>query len=313
MRTDVTFPSAGLKLAGHLHTPDGYTPDGEAAGPRPAIVVGHPGSGVKEQAAGLYARRLAEQAGFVTLAFDAAYQGESEGTPRGLEDPAHRVEDLKAAVSFLTTREEVDPDRIGALGICASGGYVLSAAATDHRIKAVGTVSAVDIARQFRLGADGAQDPAVIQGMLDAAAAARTAEARGEGVQSFQLFPDTAEQALALGGRHGFEGFEYYCTDRAQHPRSAKFLTWSSVDRMVCFDAFRFVDLIAPRPLLMIVGSAAVTSWMAVEAFQSARGPKELQWIDGASHVDLYDKEQYVGPAVSKLTEFFGAHLAKAE
>ncbi|GAA1912867.1 alpha/beta hydrolase [Streptomyces durmitorensis] len=301
------FTSADLNLVGHL-----YTPDGEADGPRPAIVVGHPGSGVKEQAAGLYARRLAGH-GFVTLAFDAAYQGESEGTPRGLEDPAQRVEDVKSAVSFLTTRDDVDPDRIGVLGICASGGYVLPAAATDHRIQAVGTVSAVDIARQFRLGADGAQDPAVIQGMLDAAAAARTAEARGEGMQSFPLFPDTAEQARALGGRHGFEGFEYYRTERAQYPRSAKFLTWSSVDRLAFFDAFGFVDLIAPRPLLMIVGSEAVTSWMAVEAFQHARGPKELHWIDGASHVDLYDKERYVGPAVAKLADFFKAHLAEAE
>jgi hypothetical protein len=307
MKTDVTFPGAGLRLAGHL-----YTPDDETTGPRPAIIVGHPGSGVKEQAAGLYAERLSRE-GFVTLAFDAAYQGESEGTPRGLEDPAHRVEDLKAAVSFLTNRDEVDPDRIGALGICASGGYVLPAAATDHRIKAVGTVSAVDIARQFRVGADGAQDPAVIQGMLDAAAAARTAEARGEGVQSFKLFPDTAEQARALGSQHGFEGFEYYCTDRAQHPRSAKFLPWSSIDHMAFFDAFRFVDLITPRPLLMIVGREAVTSWMSVEAFQNARGPKELHWIDAASHVDLYDKEPYVGAAVTKLTDFFGAHLAETK
>ncbi|WP_326726867.1 alpha/beta hydrolase [Streptomyces phaeochromogenes] len=324
MRTDVTFPSAGLKLAGHLYTPGvnpgdspggspvgspGDTSSGEAAGPRPAIVVGHPGSGVKEQAAGLYARRLAER-GFVTLAYDAAFQGESEGTPRGLEDPAHRVEDIKAAVSYLATREEVDADRIGALGICASGGYVLSAAATDHRVKAVGTVSAADIARQFRLGADGAQDPAVIQGMLDAAANARTAEALGEGVQSFQLFPDTAEQALAMGGRHAVDGFEYYCTDRAQHPRSAKFLTWSSVDRMVAFDAFGFVDLISPRPLLMIVGREAVTSWMSVEAFQKARGPKELHWIDGARHVDLYDKDEYVTPAIAELAGFFHTRLA---
>lgn len=307
MRTDVTFPSAGLKLAGHL-----YTPDDGVVGPRPAIVVSHPGSGVKEQAAGLYALRLAEQ-GFVALAFDAAYQGESEGEPRGLEDPAHRVEDIKAAVSFLTTRDDVAADRIGALGICASGGYVLSATVSDHRIKVVCTVSAVDIARQFRDGADGAQDPAVFQGMLAAAAAARTAEARGEGVQTFPLFPDTAEQARALGGRHAVEGCEYYCSDRAQHPRSAKSFTWSSIDRMAYFDAFRFVHLIAPRPLLMIVGREAVTSWMSVEAFRNARAPKELHWIDGASHVDLYDKEPYVGPAVEKLTDFFRAQLADTE
>jgi uncharacterized protein len=307
MRTDVTFDSAGIRLAGHL-----YTPDGPAASPRPAIVVGHPGSGVKEQAAGLYARRLAER-GFVTLAFDAAYQGASAGEPRGLEDPAHRVEDLKAAVSFFTTRDEVDPGRIGALGICASGGYVLPAAATDHRIRAVASVSGVDIARQFRLGADGTQAPAIFQGMLDAAAAARTAEARGKGTQSFQLFPDTAEQARTLGGRHGFEGFEYYRTPRAEHPRSMTHMAWESIDRMGTFDAFRFVRLIASRPLLLIVGSRAVTSWMAIEAFQAAQEPKELRWIDGASHVDLYDKEEYVAPAVARLAEFYTTNLVSPQ
>ncbi|MFJ5309862.1 alpha/beta hydrolase [Streptomyces sp. NPDC088350] len=304
MRTDVTFSSAGLRLAGHL-----YTPDGETAGPpRPAVVVGHPGTGVKEQAAGLYARRLAGR-GFVTLAFDAAHQGESEGEPRGLEDPGQRVEDLKAAVSFLTTRDEVDPGRIGALGICASGGYALAATATDPRIRAVGTVGAVDISRQFRLGADGAQDPAVVAGMLAAASTARTAEARGAGVQRFPLFPATEEEARA-GGPHVHEGWEYYRTPRARHPRSAKALTWTSVDRIAAFDAFASVALIAPRPVLLIAGRAAVTSWMSVAAFQQAHGPKELAWIEGASHVDLYDKDEYVTPAVGKLSDFFGAHLA---
>jgi uncharacterized protein len=304
MRTDVSFGSACIQIAGHL-----YMPDDNHTGPRPAIVVGHPGSGVKEQAAGLYAKHLSEQ-GFITLAFDAAYQGESGGTPRGLEDPAHRIEDVKAAVSFLSTREEADPERIGALGICASGGYVLAATASDHRIKAVGTVSAVDIARQFRDGADGSQDPAVFGHMLDAAAAARIAEARGEGPQSFQLFPDTAEQARALGGQHAVEGFEYYISGPTRHPRSAKSLTWSSIDHLAFFDAFRFVSLIGPRPLLMIAGREAVTAWMSIQAFQNAAGPKELHWVDGASHNDLYYKDQYVGPAVTKLTGFFTKNLA---
>jgi len=297
MRTTVSFDSAGLTIAGHL-----YTPDRPAAGP--AIVVSHPAGGVKEQAAGRYASRLAEQ-GFVTLAFDAAHQGESAGLPRGLEDPAQRVEDVKAAVSFLTTRDEVDPERIGALGICASGGYVV-AAATDQRIKAVATVSAADIGRQFRQGAEDDQDPAVVQGMLAAAAAARTAEAHGAAPATFPIFPPD-EQAARAGGQHVFDGWAYYRTDRAQHPRSAKEFTLTSVDRIVAFDPFRFIDLIAPRPLLMIVGAEAVTKHMTTEAFERAGQPKRLQWIDGASHVDLYDK--YVDPAAAELAGFFGSEL----
>lgn len=305
-RTDVTFDSAGITIAGHL-----YLPDTDAAGPLPAVVVGHPASGVKEQAAGLYARKLAER-GFAALAFDAAYQGESGGMPRGLEDPAQRVEDLKAAVSFLTTRAEVDVDRIGVLGICASGGYAVPAVAGDHRVKALATVSGADIGRQFREGADGTQAPSVIQAMLDAAGTARTAEARGEGIGTFPIFPDTAEEARAMGGQHGFEGFEYYCTDRAQHPRSAKEFTWSSIDRIATFDPFRFIHLIAPRPILIILGTEAVTRHMGTEAFAGAQEPKELHWIEGASHVSLYDKPEHVGPAIDKLTGFFEAHLAPA-
>jgi len=303
-RTTVTFDSAGITLAAHLHTPD--TP---AAGPWPALVVGHPGTGVKEQTAGTYARLMAER-GFVTLAFDAAYQGESGGLPRGLEDPAQRVEDFKAAVSFLTTREEVDADRVGLLGICASGGYSLAAAGGDHRVKAVATVSGADVARQFRFGADGTQDPAVFQGLLDLAAQARTAAARGDDPGVLTMFPETAEQAGALGGEHGVEGFEYYCTPRGEHERSAKSLAWPSVDKLASFDAFHAVPLIAPRPLLQIVGSRAVTSWMAVDVHQRATGPKELHWIEGASHVDLYDKKEYIDPAVEKLAGYFRDALA---
>lgn len=301
--TTVGFDSAGIPLAAHLHTPD--TP---ASGPRPALVVGHPGTGVKEQTAGTYARLMAER-GFVTLAFDAAYQGESGGLPRGLEDPAQRVEDFKAAVSFLATREEVDAERIGLLGICASGGYSLAATGGDHRVKAVATVSGVDVARQFRYGADGTQDPAVFRRLLGLAAQARSAAARGEDPGAMAVFPETAAEAGALGGQHGVEGFEYYRTPRGEHERSAKFLAWPSVDKLASFDAFHAVPLIAPRPLLQVVGTRAVTSWMAVEVHQRAAGPTELHWIEGASHVDLYDKKEYIDPAVGKLAAYFGAAL----
>ncbi|MFE9359923.1 alpha/beta hydrolase [Streptomyces olivaceoviridis] len=302
-RTSVTFDSAGIEIAAHL-----YTPDTPAPGPRPALVVGHPGTAVKEQTSGTYAQRMAER-GFLALAFDAAYQGASGGLPRGLEDPAQRVEDFKAAVSYLTTREDVDAERIALLGICASGGYSLTAAGGDHRVRAVATVSGVDVARQFRYGADGAQDPAVFQALLDAAAAARTAAARGEDPGVMPVFPETAEQAGALGGEHGVEGFDYYCTSRGEHERSAKYFVWQSVDKLASFDAFLAVPLIGPRPILQIIGERAVTAWMAVQAHQRATGPKELHRIPGASHVDLYDKKQYIDPAIDKLTDFFTTHL----
>ncbi|CCK24583.1 hypothetical protein BN159_0204 [Streptomyces davaonensis JCM 4913] len=302
-RTSVRFDSAGVEIAAHL-----YLPDTPASGPRPALVVGHPGTGVKEQTSGTYAQLMAER-GFVTLAFDAAHQGESGGLPRGLEDPAQRVEDFKAAVSYLVTRDEVDPDRIGLLGICASGGYSLAATGGDHRVKAVATVCTADPSRQFRLGADATQDPAVFQTLLDAAAQARTTAARGGDPGAMTMFPETAEQAGALGGQHGVEGYEYYCTARGEHERSAKSLAWESIDKLAFYDAFFAVPLIAPRPLLQIIGEHAVTAWMAIEAHQRAIGTKELHWIKGASHVDLYDKREYIDLAVDKLTDFFAAGL----
>ncbi|MEU0530479.1 alpha/beta hydrolase [Amycolatopsis tolypomycina] len=303
-RTTVTFDSAGIEIAAHLYLP------AEPAGPLPALVVGHPGTGVKEQTSGTYAQLMASR-GFVTLAFDAAYQGESGGLPRGLEDPAQRVEDFKAAVSYLTTRTEVDADRIGLLGVCASGGYSLAATAGDHRIKAVATVCTAEPARQFRYGADGTQDPAVFQGLLAAAAQARTAAARGEDPGVLTMFPDTAAEAAALGGQHGLEGWEYYCGPRGHHERSAKFLAWESVDRMAAGDVFHAVPLIGPRPILQVLGEHAVTAWMGLEAHRRATGPAEVHWIKGAGHVDLYDKREYIDPAVEKLSEYFAVSLAK--
>ena len=203
----------------------------------------------------------------------------------------------------------MDSERIGALGICASGGYSLPATAGDHRIKALGTVCAVDVARQFRLGSNGTQDPAVFQAMLDGAAAARTAGANGDDPGMLPLFPATADEARAMGGEHAAEGFDYYCTPRAEHERAAKGFDWTSIDKMATFDAFAQVPLIGQRPLFMVVGTRAETAWMSIDAFQRAVGPKEVFWVEGASHVDLYDREPYVGAAVERLGAFFTQNL----
>ncbi|MFB7286719.1 alpha/beta hydrolase [Actinacidiphila glaucinigra] len=304
MKTPVTFPSSGLSLAGILFTPDGRT--GERL---PAVVVSHPFTGVKEQTAGIYAERLA-RAGFAALTFDAAYQGQSEGEPRRLEDPFQRAEDIKSAVSFLTTRDEVDPERIGALGICASGGYVPYAAQTDLRVKAVATVSAVDLGGMFRDGVDGNQSPDVLQDTLSASAAARSEEARGQEPRVDDILPTTRQEAESGGYPHLMrEGFDYYRTERGHHPRSTNLFVTRSLDLLAQYDSYARIEMISPRPLLMIAGTEADTARFSREAVERAAEPKDLFWIDGATHMDLYDKDRYVTPAVTRLTAFFTENL----
>ena len=296
----VSFKSNSIKIAANLYYPEGFKPGDK---PTPAVVVAHPAAGVKEQTAGLYAQRLAEK-GFITLAFDAAYQGESEGTPRGLEDPAQRVEDIRAAVGFLTTIKDVDAKNIGVLGICASGGYSIVAAATDHNIKALATVSGVDLGDWNRKGSDGKQDPKVFQGMLDAAAADRIAILNGKASGTFGI-RFTEEQAKALGGIN-YEGWQYYSTSRGEHPRQSNFTPLSSVERIASFYSPDFAYLIAPRPVLMIAGTDAQTLWMTKDAYEKAKEPKELFLIEGETHVSLYDN---VSESIPKLDAFFKSNL----
>jgi uncharacterized protein len=294
MKIDVTFPSNNLALAGIL-----FLPDAPSSTPFPAVVVGHPSGGVKEQTASVYAERLARE-GFAALVFDAAHQGESEGEPRGLEDPFQRAEDVKAAVSYLTTRDDIDLDRIGALGICASGGYVPFAAQTDLRIKAVATVSAGDLGTVMRNGLGGHQAPETTHAMLELAGAARTAEARGEGVRTQEWITDAVDE----------ETYEYYCTPRGYHPRAVQPWPVRSLDQIIQYDSYALIRLISPRPLLMIIGSDANTAYISREAIDRAAEPKELFVIDGGTHVSLYDADEHVTQAVAKLGSFFTTHLA---
>jgi fermentation-respiration switch protein FrsA (DUF1100 family) len=166
----------------------------------------------------------------------------------------------------------------------------------------------VDTGSLFREGVGRVQSPEILQGMLDAAGAARIEEAQGRPPRLQQIHPDTGEQARALG-QHAYDGWEYYRTPRGQHPRSENHFVFRSIDLIAEFDAFGMIHLISPRPLLMIAGTEAATAYLSREAIEKAQQPKELFWIDGATHVDLYDKEEYLPAVVAKLAGFFGAEL----
>lgn len=300
MQTDVTFPSAGQTIAGTLFVPD------DAQGAGPAIVVSHPFGSVRQQSPINYATRLVKE-GFVVLTFDAAYQGESTGEPRQLEDPFIRAENVKDAVSFLTTRDEVDADRIGALGICASGGFVPFAASSDVRIKALATVSGADLGGVYRA------QPDELKKLLEVSVQARTDRANGKDVEAQPMIPMTQEQADGYPDRSLYkEAYDYYRTDRAMDDRAPNTVDPTSFDRIAVFDAYDFVDQISLRPLLMIAGSDADTLPHSQNAIDKAKEAKELFIVDGASHVDLYDKAELVDPAVAKMAPFFKEYLGAA-
>lgn len=299
MSVKVNFLSRGLNIVGNLYSPPTPTPGRKHA----AIVVGHPWGGVKEQTAGLYAEQLASN-GFITLSFDAAYQGESAGEPRGLEDPSQRAEDYRSAVTYLSTRSDVDPERIGAMGICAGGGYASFAAQTDLRIKAVATVSAVDIGGLMRDGLKGtvaATDRATLMENLRNAGKARIAEACGESPNLGPIVPDNADEVPDFLPTLFKQGSQYYRTARGAHCNSINRFPTRSVDLVANYSSFAFNDLISPRPLLIIAGSAADTLYFSKEGVERALEPKELFEIEGKTHLDLYDDTSVTLP---KLIDF---------
>ncbi|MFE6850182.1 alpha/beta hydrolase [Streptomyces sp. NPDC057674] len=300
----ITFAHGQITMAGDLHLPE----DLDRTTRHAAVVVVHPGGGVKEQAAGLYAAKLAEQ-GFVALAFDASYQGDSGGEPHHLEDPYARVDDVRAAVDHLQTLDFVDPERIGALGICAGGGYAVNAAMTDYRIKALTTVSAVNIGTSFRRGWYGTDSDAAAVTTLQAVAGQRTAEV-SQGAEPAYL-PYVPAEPDENTPRDLAEASEYYLTPRAQHPNAKnKFLFTASVSRIFTFDAFHMVEDLLTQPVLVVAGSEAGSLWMSTELHGRARSPKKLALVEGGTHMDFYDVPKYVDQAVGEAVPFFTQHLA---
>ena len=294
----------GTMIVANLFKPAGFTVNRRYA----AVVVTHPFGGVKEQTAGLYAQLLAEQ-GFIALAYDASYQGESGGEPRLMEVPAQRLDDISCAVDFLVQHPHVDAERIGSLGICAGGSYSLCSAQTEHRVKAVAAVSTFNLGEARREGMGTISYEERMKRLKDASEA-RSREASGAPVQLVPVVPDSPAGFTHSTPQLYREGYEYYRTARALHPNAPNRYVFSSLPLQVAFFPFEQLETISPRPVLVIAGSKADTLFWSREVYEKAREPKELFIVDGATHIDMYDRPQFVTSAVAKLTEFFSGHLS---
>lgn len=294
----------GMRLTGNLFTPV------SSQGALPAVVVGHPMGAVKEQSSNLYATKLAEQ-GFAALAIDQSFWGESEGEPRQAVLPDVYTEAFMASVDFIGTRDEVDRERLGVLGICGSGSFVVSAAKLDPRIKAVATVSMYDMGAVNRQGLNNAQSRDQRRQILLDAADQRYAEFIGE------LTPwagGTPHELTTESADIDREFYDFYRTPRGEFtpasatPDATTHRRLSAETKFMNFYPFNDIDTISPRPILFISGDQAHSREFSEDAYQRAAQPKELVWVPGAGHVDLYDRTDLI--PFDTLIGFFTNHLA---
>ncbi|RSK63128.1 alpha/beta hydrolase [Enterobacter huaxiensis] len=275
----------------------------------PAIVVGHPMGAVKEQSSNLYAQKLAEQ-GFVTLAIDLSFWGESDGKPGHLISPEIYSDDFSAAVDYLSTQSYVDPENIGVLGICGSGSFVISAAKIDPRMKAIATVSMYDMGSAFRNGLNHSQSVEQRKAFIKSAIEQRFSEFKGS---ETVYIPGTVNKLDDSTPAVQREFFDFYRTERGGYtPQGEKEeLTTkpmlSSIGKFMNFYPFNDIETISPRPMLFITGDRAHSKEFSEDAFKRAGQPKELYVVPGAGHVDLYDRTDLI--PFDKLTSFFKASL----
>jgi len=294
-----------MQVTGNLVTPKNLNRQAKT----PAIIVGHPMGAVKEQSSMLYAQKLAEQ-GFITLAIDLSFWGESEGQPRNLVAPELYTEAFSAAVDYLGTTDFIDRDRIGVLGICGSGGFSISAAKIDPRLKAVATISMYDMGAVTRNGLKHSVTLEQRKALLVKAAEQRYTEyTTGKGIfLSYLPAQPTAETDPVTR-----EFWDFYRTPRGiaipegmtLEQTQNRMLT--SEVRFMNFYPFNDIESISPRPLLFITGDQAHSKEFSEDAFQRATEPKELYYVKGAGHVDLYDRADLI--PWEKLTDFYQKNL----
>ena len=278
----------------------------------PTIVVAHPIGSCKEQTSGeIYSAQLAEQ-GFVTLTFDASFQGESGGEPRSTEDPTLRVEDFRHIADYLVTLPYVDAERIGLIGMCGGGGYAINAVMTERRYKAVATITCANYGRVLR-EAEGSVDAVIAK--LEQIGAQRTAEARGEDYLVDPGLPSSLAEAAEWGITDVdiLGATEYYKTDRGAKPNGVNLTLRSRQSVAYGWDAFHLAEELLTQPLMVIVGD--IPGGFGAyrdghEIIRRARSEKkELVVIKDWSHYDLYDKDEPVAQAMAKLTPFFANNL----
>ncbi|WP_343212936.1 alpha/beta hydrolase [Actomonas aquatica] len=271
-----------------------------------ALAVSGPYGAVKEQASGLYAQTMAER-GFVTLAFDPSYTGESGGEPRNVSSPDINTEDFSAAVDFLGLHAKVDRERIGIIGICGFGGMALNAAAIDKRIKAVASSTMYDMSRVM---ARGYFDSMTLEERT------KTLEQLGEQRWKDAAAGEPAYGPVSLelsGGEPQFvvdyAGY-YKSKERGFHPRSINSnASWTITNPLSFMNMplLTYIAEISPRPTLIIHGADAHSRYFSETAYANAAEPKELLIIEDANHVDLYDQVDKI--PFAKLTEFFTTNL----
>lgn len=212
-----------------------------------------------------------------------------------------------SAVDYLTTLAFVDNDRIGALGICAGGGYAIHATMSDRRIKAVGGVSTVNIGDMFRLGWSGASNPAQSIALLEMGAAQRTMQANGGETAYIPFAPTSLE---GVDERDMREAYDYYRTPRAHHSNTPSQFTASSLPQLLTYDAFHLADLLLTQPLQLVAGGATGSLWYSKAIHDKAASvEKNLHVVDGATHMSLYDTPSQMEEALSRLVPFYRQHL----
>lgn len=269
----------------------------------PALVVGTPYGGVKEQGAGLYAQTMAER-GFVAIAFDESYNGTSGGEPRRASSPEIFAEDFSAGVDFLGTRPYVDRNRIGAIGICGSGAFSLKAAQVDHRIKAVATASMYDMSRVTRNGWMDSMTDEQRNEMLEQLGEQRWKDFENGLPEIPEGFPSEPQESIPEDlDPITSEFFEFYAMKRGHHPNAPAAFTVTSSLAFMNFPLLNYVETISPRPILFIIGENAHSRYFSEDAYEMAAEPKELYIVPAARHIDLYDRTDMI--PFDKLTAFF--------